>query len=373
MIIARRNYLLSLSIIPILLLIMLLTTITIPTIHAEAIPTSTLPKPTSSCTIFTVALGDTVFYGNNEDYTQRTLRLWYIPAQNLSTIEGEVSIYGGVYIGFHNDEHGRLYPNICGGMNEHGLIFDINGLPSLPLQDNPNGSTFYTNHSIHIHASLWDCKTVDEVITWYQTHKWDATIGGQIHYADASGDAVVISVNPSTNTWAYTRKTGHFIVSTNFNLNDSSNRYYDPYNRYKTASQMLSQIHHEANLTVQACADILYAVHREGECHTLYSNIFDPVHLDVYFNYGENYQHQKRIHLPDMLNQPHTFEELNATQITGVDSHLLIKTEKIDEDFYTPAIDPLLLTVYAATLAVSTISLALVVYIHRRRKTKLSN
>jgi hypothetical protein len=28
----------------------------------------------------------------------------------------------------------------------------------------------------------------------------------------------------------------------------------------------------------------------EGMCHTLYSNIFDPVNLALYLNYGENYQ-----------------------------------------------------------------------------------
>ncbi|MFQ6125601.1 MAG: carcinine hydrolase/isopenicillin-N N-acyltransferase family protein [Candidatus Heimdallarchaeota archaeon] len=224
--VVRKNFLLSFSMKHILLLFILLSSITMPTISSENIPISNMPETSPSCTIFTIAIGDTVFFGNNEDYRQRELRIWYIPAQNISVIGGKRSIYGTVLIGFLNEEKGELYPNPCGGMNEHGLMFDINGLPSLTLIDNPNVSEFWTyQSSVYIHTSLWDCKNVEEVIEWYKIHKWNATIGGQIHYGDASGNAVVLSVNPSTHKWAFTRKTGNFIVSTNFNLNNTGNAY----------------------------------------------------------------------------------------------------------------------------------------------------
>ena len=63
----------------------------------------------------------------------------------------------------------------------------------------------------------------------------DSIIGGQIHYGDASGDVVVISVNPATHKWAFTRKDSNYIVSTNFNLNTTSNGDY-PCGRYDTAT-----------------------------------------------------------------------------------------------------------------------------------------
>lgn len=160
-------------------------------------------------------------------------------------------------------------------------------------------------------------------------------LGGQIHYADASGDAVVVSVNPSTHKWAFTRKTCNFLISTNFNLNDIRNAYVYPCQRYNTTTDMLGEIQDEEDLTVQACADILHAVHMEGKCRTLYSYIFDPVNLDVYFNYGKNYREQKRINVSDVLSQRESFEMFNISCLTGVDGNMLVKSEKINRNFYS--------------------------------------
>jgi len=338
---------------------------------SENVPKSSVLHTSPSCTIFTIAIGDTVFYGNNEDWRQEYLSklgLWFIPSQTISVIGGERSIYGGIFIGFRNEEKGELYLNPCGGMNEHGLIFDINGLPSLALYDNPNGSDFWTNNIGFISPSLWDCTNVEEVIEWYKTYKWDTTIGGQLHYADASGDAVVISVNPSTHKWAFTRKTGNFIVSTNFNLNNTWNAYDYPCSRYNTATQMLNDIRNEEFLTVQACADILHAVHMEGECSTLYSNIFDPVNLIAYFNYGENYQKQKRVNLLYYLNQEQSFERFNITYMTGVEGDMLVKCLKIDENFYTSSENSPLPLVFVVIFTSCVMCTVLGVYIYKKKR-----
>ncbi len=327
-----------------------------------------MPEISPSCTIFTVAIGDKVFYGNNEDWRQQELRLWYIPAQNVSTMEGERSIYGSVAIGFATEGKDELYFNrVCGGMNEHGLIFDINGLPSVDLYDNPSGSEFWTNNTCYIHPTLWDCRNVEEVIEWYKTYKWNTSMGGQLHYADASGDAVVLSVNPSTNRWAFTRKTGNFLISTNFNLNDSNNAYDYPCYRYQTAEQMLSQIETEDDLTVQACADLLYAVHLEGSCYTLYSNIFDPVNLALYLNYGENYQQQKKINLLAELAQWWSFKLLDISFMTGVEGTLLIRSVRIDENFYSSPFNPLHPVVIVVVSTLCIISVAIGVYLYKKK------
>jgi hypothetical protein len=331
-----------------------------------------MPQTSPSCTIFTISIGNTVFYGNNEDWRKQyfsKIGLWCVPSQKISVIGGKRSIYGGIFVGFRAEEKGELYINICGGMNEHGLIFDINGLPSKRLIDNPNGSSFWTNGVCHIHSSLWDCKNVEEVIEWYKNYKWDTKFGGQIHYADASGDAVVISVNPSTHKFAFTRKTGNFIVSTNFNLNDTRNAYNYPCRRYNKATKMLNEIENEEDLTVQACADILYAVHMEGQSTTLYSNIFDPVNLNVYFNYGENYQNQKKVNVLDVLIQENTLEfgAFNIKDMTGVDGYILVKTVRIDNYFYYSYKNLLFLIVSVVIITFCIIGMALKVFFYKRK------
>ena len=37
----------------------------------------------SSCTIFTVTIGDKVYFCNNEDYMYTNFYRWYMPAQNV--------------------------------------------------------------------------------------------------------------------------------------------------------------------------------------------------------------------------------------------------------------------------------------------------
>jgi len=348
----------------IFLLLILLSSITIPTINCEIISKTDMIKVGPSCTIFTVAVGDTVLFGNNEDYLQRDLYQWYIPSQNITVLGENKTIYGAVFVGFVNREEGGIYPQ--GGMNEHGLMYDVNGLPALAISENLTGSVCYSDYVLC--TSLWNCKDVEEVIKWFKNHRWDGQVGGQIHYGDASGEAVVVSVNPSTSKWAFTKKNSTYIVSTNFNLNDTSNAHDYPCERYNTATQMLDDIIDEEDLTVQACADLLYAVHQEGMYSTLYSNIFDPVNLDLYFNYGDNYHKQKKINLLDSISQEGSFEKkYSFFGINGSQGHLLVKSVRLDENFYYPSS---LLPVYniLTFIAICGICIPLGFYIHKKKK-----
>ena len=154
----------------IILILILLSSLTIPAISSTNVPISKSLVTSSSCTIFTIAIGDTAFFGNNEDWYEQDLHIWYVPSQEISTYLGTRTIYGTAYIGWPHENYEELYPNACGGMNEYGLCFDINGLPSLDLIENPDGSSFYTPSGCHFGTSLWDCKNVEEVIEWYKTH-----------------------------------------------------------------------------------------------------------------------------------------------------------------------------------------------------------
>ena len=73
--------------------LLLVSTLLIPNISSAIMIEADMAKINPSCTIFTVAIGDTVFFGNNEDWRgQPEIRLWFIPSYNLSVIGGTRSI-----------------------------------------------------------------------------------------------------------------------------------------------------------------------------------------------------------------------------------------------------------------------------------------
>ena len=218
-------------------------------------------------------------------------------------------------------------------MNEFGLCFDANGLPDIQLNLDLTAQYPYTPNALA--QVLWDCRNVSEVIDWFENHKWSGMLGGQFHYADSTGDAVVVGVN-STGQWVFTRMDSSYLVSTNFNLNDTSHGHY-PCNRYDTATQMLEDITTEEELTVSKYAEILYAVHQEGTYATKYSNICDPVNLEFYFNCGDNFTENEKFDLTEILADTESFEEKsNFFGVTGINKGVLVKTEKIDIQFETP-------------------------------------
>jgi hypothetical protein len=283
------------------------------------------PVITESCTIFTISHGEKVFFGNNEDWGLNNAYLWYIPSQNISNpYVNDLQIYGAVFMGFDNnlfDENVDGWEQ--GGMNEYGLCFDVNGLPSTNLNLSSDNYYPFTEHILA--QVLWECKTVDEVISWFSIHRLES-LGGQIHYSDCNGDAVVVSAS-SDGKYAFTRKNTSFIVSTNFNLANKENGNY-PCERFSITTNKLIEITDESKLDVAKCAEILYAVHQEDFSGTKYSNIFDPVNLKIYFNQGKSFSEQKEIDLTSKLTTPtETFEGF-----FGVDS-LDIYIEKIETQF----------------------------------------
>jgi len=290
---------------------------------------------TSSCTIFTVTIGDTVLFGNNEDYKLNNAYRWYVPAQNVSTTYfGDKEIFGAVFFGFDNNDYPDVDTWEQGGMNEYGLCYDANGLPDVELNLNPLSLYPYTPHVFA--QVLWDCRDVEDVIAWFQNIKWEGLLGGQFHYADASGDAVVVGLN-STGQWIFTRIDSNFLVSTNFNVANTSHGYY-PCSRYNTATQMLGEITNEEDLNVSACAKILEAVHQEGTYATKYSNICDPANLEFYFLSGEEFSESTKFNLTEELAETESFEQKSSfLGVTGVHGgNVSVKTEKIDIQFETP-------------------------------------
>jgi hypothetical protein len=239
----------------------------VPSVEASACSEAAALSPAApgSCTIFTAVHGETVLFGNNEDWINPETRYWAIPSR------GER--YGGVYFGFDN-----YYPQ--GGINQMGLAYDVNSTPPAPLNPHPERPPLSRRFFRHM---LEQCATVEEAIAFALKFNWGTEMGGQIHLADASGDAAVISAGPDREL-AITRKPqgDGFLVSTNFNLADHRSTPSGCW-RYDTATTMLRQLDGKADLTVEFARVILDATHQESaSVNTVYSNVFDLSNRVIY-------------------------------------------------------------------------------------------
>ena len=236
-----------------------------------------------SCTILTSSQGDKVLFGNNEDWINPNTYYW--------TVAPTKDTFGVVYFGFDN-----FWPQ--GGINEKGLAYDVNALPKSPLTPHPElpkiNYPFYEN--------LKKYATVEEVINAVKSYSWEKAWRAQLHVADNTGDAVVISAGPDGEI-VFTRKPkgDGFLVSTNFNLANYANGRY-PCRRYDTATEMLEKVNSEDKLTVEYIRPILNAVHQEGpSVNTVYSNIFDLKNGIIYLYHSHQFDEVVQINVLNEL------------------------------------------------------------------------
>jgi hypothetical protein len=222
--------------------------------------------------VFTLSKGEQAFFGGNDDYINPDSYYWIDP--------GDAQNYGAIWIGRPD--------NVQQGVNEQGLAYDSNGLPRVDV--NPHSeripvSGSYTSYPIHI---LHECATVEEVITWVKAHQWHSFMHDQMHFADATGDAVIISAGIDGEV-VFTRKPpgDGFLVSTNFNVANPANSYSYPCWRYDKAWELLSQMVNQGEqLTAQNAASVLDAVHVEaGIAWTIESLVADLSRGLVYLYY----------------------------------------------------------------------------------------
>ncbi len=204
----------------------------------------------SGCTVFTVSKAGQVFFGGNDDYINPDSYYWVDP--------GNDQHYGAIWVGTPD--------NVQQGVNEKGLAYDSNGLPRVnvnPHDEREPVAGGYTSYPIHI---LRECATVEEVIAWARVHRWHSYMHDQMHFADATGDAVIISAG-ADGELVFTRKPpgDGFLVSSNFNVAQPANGYSYPCWRYDRARDLLGQLlKREGRLTDQDAAGVLDAVHVGG-------------------------------------------------------------------------------------------------------------
>jgi hypothetical protein len=245
----------------------------------------------SGCTVFTASKGDRVFFGGNDDYINPDSYYW--------VDSGSTQGYGAIWIGTPD--------NVQQGVNEKGLAYDANGLPRVdvnPHLERELVSGDYTSYPIHI---LRECATVEEVIAWVNSHQWHSYMHDQMQFADASGDAVIISAGVDGEV-VFTRKSpgDGFLVSTNFNVANPANGYGYPCSRYETATQRLSElVEQEDDLTVEDAAAVLDAVHVEGgSSWTLESMVADLPNGIVYLYYFHQFDKPVVLNVAEEIANP---------------------------------------------------------------------
>jgi hypothetical protein len=334
---SRKNLISSL-----ILALLLLLTITITAApHSARIPREKInPQDPQSCTIFTATVGSTVFFGNNEDYRLWGTYAWFVPSQEIQTPTGARTIHGAIFFGFdENGDPADGYPQ--GGMNDQGLCLDGNGLSDYSINPHYERPPPYAALLAEL---LWDCATVGEVILWFQTHTIGDNMAYQLHFADATGDAVVVSAGPD-NEIAFTRiNAASYIISTNINVADPTRDVFDCW-RFSTATNMLASINTESELTVEACRDVLDAVHQNGQYATKYSNIFDPVHRLIYLYYDRNYEEVATLSLDVELAQvqptaPDYYEQDPLFHAYSADGDIHYRQTELTDLFTTPSPPP---------------------------------
>ncbi|MBW2646543.1 MAG: hypothetical protein JRE23_10250, partial [Deltaproteobacteria bacterium] len=272
------------------------------------------PAPVS-CTIFTASYGDTVLFGNNEDWINPNTYYWVVPSKDGG--------YGVVFFGFDN-----FWPQ--GGINEKGLAFDVNALPKAALKPHPElpkmKNPFY--------EFLRKCSTVEEVIDRVKSHSWESAWRAQVHVADGTGDAVIISAGPDGEI-AFTRKQkgNGYLISTNFNRANPQNGRY-PCWRYDTAVAMLEKLQGEDALTPYYFGSILDAVHQESpSVNTVYSNIFDLNHGIIYLYHWHQFDEVVTLNVAEEIaeaSSPTRIEDLFSQEtIDQASNEYLAYQEKI--------------------------------------------
>jgi hypothetical protein len=245
----------------------------------------------SGCTVITISKGDRVFFGGNDDYINPDSYYWVDPGDSVK--------YGVIWIGTPD--------NPQQGVNEKGLAYDANGLPRYEVNPHtertPVAGVDYHNYVMQI---MHECSTVEEVIEWVNTHQRFPYMHDQLHFADKSGDAVIISAGADGEI-AFTRKSpgDGFLVSTNFNVVNPSNGFNYPCLRYNKATEMLSSlVESDEPLTYQDVVSVMDEVHQEKPSWTIETMVADLANGVVYLYYFYQYDKPVVLNVKDELLNP---------------------------------------------------------------------
>jgi hypothetical protein len=245
----------------------------------------------SGCTVITISKGDSVFFGGNDDYIEKDSYYW--------VEKGDSAKYGVIWIGTPD--------NPQQGVNEKGLAYDANGLPRVDVNPHTERIPVPGEYHNYLMQIMHECSTVEEVINWINSHQRHSYMHDQMHFADRTGDAVIISA-ARDGEMVFTRKVpgDGFLVSTNFNVANPSHGFGYPCWRYDKARELLGDLmDKDAPLTYRDATGVLEAVHVEkGGSWTIATLVVDLTNGIIYLYYFYQYDRPVVIHVQDELADP---------------------------------------------------------------------
>lgn len=268
----------------------------------QPFPAMVAPNAPQECFNLSVKHGDHVFFGSNDD----------VPPYRIDVAEATIRIFppastdfGYVEFGYSTADGKTWTRN--GAVNESGLAYGTMSIPSSPVNFHHERSIKGMDRFYNI--ALRKASTVDEVIALALQTDFsdlgDAWIF-QMQFADASGDAVVISPG-ADGELAFTRGPNHqpYLTSTNFNRGIPDNEKQDggsAFDRYDTAMRLIKQNIDRNDLSAASVREILDAVHAGSYgSFTASSRVFDLQTGDVYLYYYSQFDTAARFNLAEVF------------------------------------------------------------------------
>jgi len=247
----------------------------------------------SGCTVITITKGGKVFFGGNDDFINPDSYYW--------VEQGDSSKYGVIWIGTPD--------NPQQGVNEKGLAYDSNGLPRFEVNPHKERIPVEGEYHEYMMRIMHECSTVEEVIAWINMHQRPPYMHDQLHFADKTGDAVIVSAGID-GEMVFTRKTSGdgFLVSTNFNVANPSNGFGYPSWRYDKATEMMKQIIEKNGAPdINDATSVLDGVHVEkGSSWTIGTMVTDLTDGIMYLYYFYQYDKPVILNIKGEFANPHS-------------------------------------------------------------------
>jgi hypothetical protein len=230
----------------------------------------------SACTIFNASENNMTLVGNNEDWTDKDAKVWFLPS--------DVKKYGRVYFGFFNAD-----PQ--GGMNDQGIFIDF--IAKSPIKLAPSDFT-----GSLIEKVLEECSTLNQALDICRKNIARCLGYGDFMIVDQLGNSAVISWNWNTNTIQIDQKDGKYLL-------------------IGYGESILKPVFETGDLdiSVKYFQELLDNAHQENLAYsrdqTIYSNVYDLKNKKVYLNYLHDFKYtiefdlntelQKGKHLYDLF------------------------------------------------------------------------
>ena len=225
--------------------------------------------PNRACTVFVLTDASRTLFFNNEDWSDPESRIWFVPAG-----EGHM---GCAYVGFADGW-------AQGGVNTEGVAFDwVAGSDARwtpastmkPVRGNPS------------ERMLESCRSVDDAIVFYRTHREPDFARAKILVADRTGASAIIGAKDGVLT--VERST----TSRGFGFG---------------AKKLGPALAKAPAPTVADGSSILRACLQDGEFATKYSNAYDLRSGEIHLFPAPGSTDKVRLNLADELNKgPHHY------------------------------------------------------------------